>query len=272
MYDYNYERVYGMFTFPTQSIANPEVAGEYLLPAFAARDQPPPTGAHEVACRRAEDGSVPSDGSGSWVVLPDYRNTQYWLPDGSVHSVQGPGSLPDNAIFIPKPAALPGFEVDWQSGAWVQVENHIGQTYWLADGSQHIMTDLGPLPAGALFAAPPPPPTLKQVKATQSSKISDACAAAIAAGFTSSALGAAFFYGGNDRDQENIARAAKFGGLIWCGDANDVWSQQTHTAAQAWLVDTDLWMHVQAQQTRYASRLEAIDAAASPAAVTAVVW
>lgn len=120
----------------------------------------------------------------------------------------------------------------------------------------------------------PPGPTLAQAQATQNSVIAAACATAITAGFTSSAVGTALGYGSQAVDQTNIATAAAStsGGALWAANSSGQWSLTPHTAAQAQQVRSDLWTHIQACQATYAKLLGEIAAATTVAAVEAVVW
>jgi hypothetical protein len=44
----------------------------------------------------------------------------------------------------------------FRSGRWDAEEDHRGKTYWLADGTRHTVSTIGPMPAEALDKAPPP--------------------------------------------------------------------------------------------------------------------
>jgi len=64
--------------------------------------------------------------------------------------------IPGRATTIEPPAQIAGHARVFKDGAWSQVEDHRGETYWLADKSEHVVKDLGPLPDGALSAKPAP--------------------------------------------------------------------------------------------------------------------
>lgn len=117
----------------------------------------------------------------------------------------------------------------------------------------------------------PPGPTLAQAQASQAAMIKEACAAAITAGFSSSALGSAHNYGSQTTDQANIDRACVGGGGLWCINGG-AWSLVTHTASQAQVARADLWAHIQASQTKYAGLLGQISGATTVSAVQAVSW
>lgn len=65
--------------------------------------------------------------------------------------------LPANATFD-APEEKEGFAPVWNGEAWEQIEDNRGVEYWLegdAYGTQaRTMSELGPLPEGALFVAP----------------------------------------------------------------------------------------------------------------------
>lgn len=64
--------------------------------------------------------------------------------------------VPANATLIAPPAQKEGMVRVFNGDAWAQVEDHRGKTYWLADKSEHVVENLGPMPAGALNEAPIP--------------------------------------------------------------------------------------------------------------------
>lgn len=131
----------------------------------------------------------------------------------------------------------------------------------------NLPTDLTPCPGNR-----PPGPTLARARATVIVTAKAACAAAIGAGFKSSALGSAYSYGSQDADQANIAVAAIVGGTLWCANSSDDWSFTAHTVVQAQQVRADLWTHIQSCQTKYADLLRQIAAATTVEAVRGVQW
>lgn len=72
----------------------------------------------------------------------DPRNPDRWV-------------IPGNATTDPLPDHEEGKWPVRQDDDWVLVEDHRGETYWLADRSEHVVTGLGPLPDGALTEMPP---------------------------------------------------------------------------------------------------------------------
>lgn len=68
--------------------------------------------------------------------------------------IDGTPLVPGNATLIAPPAAKTGKARVFQNGAWSQVDDHRGTAYWLADGTELVVEDLGPKPANALSAKP----------------------------------------------------------------------------------------------------------------------
>ncbi len=118
----------------------------------------------------------------------------------------------------------------------------------------------------------PPGPSVEETQAVQGAKVATACKDAIDAGFTSSALGDAYQYGGKITDQSNIALAALNGGNLWCADSKGEWEHRAHTASQARQVQKDMAAFIQAEQSHYAELLAKIKAATTVAEVEAVTW
>ncbi|MGM3277897.1 DUF4376 domain-containing protein [Ralstonia sp. 24A2] len=135
--------------------------------------------------------------------------------------------------------------------------------------------------SGALVA--PLPPTdaqlLAQAQAEQSAKVNAACANALVAGFTSSALDGAHAYPSQDTDQLNLQCAVSAAAIasstwttpIWCA-SNDAWSFAPHTATQVQQVNTDWLAHRVAAQQKYAGLIAKINAATSVEEVQAIDW
>lgn len=75
--------------------------------------------------------------------------------------------VPAHATATPPPAAAAAEAAVHRDGAWALVPDHRGTTYWLADGSEHHITDLGAAPPPEALDAPPPPapPTIDDLKA-----------------------------------------------------------------------------------------------------------
>ena len=90
---------------------------------------------------------------------------------------------------------------------------------------------------------------LADAQAAQVGVLTAACQSAIYAGFTSSALGAAYTYPAKDTDQQNLAssvlaslmpaNATGWTTPFWCADANGNWAFVNHTVAQIQQVGID---------------------------------
>lgn len=86
---YHYDTVSGEFLGSSVADADPMNAGQYLMPAFCTRAQPPEAAANEKAVWQ----------DGAWVLVPDWRGHVYWLPDGTRGQVIGLGdTLPADAL------------------------------------------------------------------------------------------------------------------------------------------------------------------------------
>lgn len=139
---------------------------------------------------------------------------------------------------------------------------------------------------GQLVVVPVPALTLQQTKDAKIAELSDACRAAIVAGYQSSALGAPYTYPCQNTpehpDQQNMAAsvtASMIPGLpsdwttqFWCADANGNWAWRDHNAAQIQQAGLDGLAHVRAQQTTLATLTAQVTAATTTAAVDAITW
>ena len=75
---------------------NPARPGEFLIPPSATEHKPPSTGDHEAAIFQSD--------SNNWIVKPNFRGTEYWLPDGTHHKIKQIGEIPPkNALDKPPP-------------------------------------------------------------------------------------------------------------------------------------------------------------------------
>lgn len=80
-----------------QADPDPLVHGNFLIPAYAVKEPPPPFGPRQVAVYR--DG---------WQVVADYRGVRYWLGDGSEHVIERIGEVPPpDALDAPPPPPPP---------------------------------------------------------------------------------------------------------------------------------------------------------------------
>ena len=76
---------------------DPLEPGRWLVPRFATLDPPPPLAVGEAACFEA----------GTWITLADHRGATYWLADGSEHTMETLGDLPNGALDAPPPPPPP---------------------------------------------------------------------------------------------------------------------------------------------------------------------
>lgn len=121
--------------------------------------------------------------------------------------------------------------------------------------------------------------SIAQAQEQQTAKVSAACAAALVAGFTSSALGISCTYGSNDNDQRNLFNAAlaaqgqpsTWTTQLWCASSG-TWSLAMHTAAQVQQVNADWLAFRMSQQQKCANLIGKITAATTVAAVQAISW
>jgi len=127
----------------------------------------------------------------------------------------------------------------------------------------------------SLLPYTPPPPTLAQAQTTQQAALSASCAAAIVAGFTSSALGGTYTYPSQPADQTNLIGAVTSGVAtvdFWCQDASGNWAMVPHTAAQIKQVLTDGVAARLALSAKLAGLATQVAAATTPAAAQAITW
>lgn len=139
-------------------------------------------------------------------------------------------------------------------------------------------------PNGVFTESPVPSDeyVLNLVKAGRVAELADACRAAICAGFSSNALGAAHTYPANDVDQQNLS-ASVLDSLIpgipsdwttpyWCADATGEWAFRAHTAAQIQQVGRDSKVAILAAMTKNVTLAAQVKAAKTVAEVQAIAW
>ena len=153
----------------------------------------------------------------------------------------------------------------------------ITDTQW-----QACLAQPGYTVANGALVAPTAAQLLAQAQATQSSALSAACASAIVAGFTSSALGSAHTYPSQPNDQTNLigaVTASQSPGLpatwacnFWCADSTGAWAFRSHTDAQIQQVLADAVSAREAFSAKLAGLVAQVDAATTVAAAQNVVW
>ena len=102
---------------------NPARPGEFLIPPSATELELPSTGNHEVAVFQPD--------SKSWIIKPDYRGTEYWLPDGSHHKIEQIGEVPpENALDQQQPPPPPTPEEEYREMI-LQRDKMLDDTDWI---------------------------------------------------------------------------------------------------------------------------------------------
>lgn len=192
-------------------------------------------------------------------------------------------AYPVNSVQFAPPATGPRevAKINPERTAWEVIPNWVGLVYWLADRSRHEITSAGEVPPDGWLAADPGP-SLDDVKATQVQSISQACEAAIVAGFESSALGEPHTYPCKLTDQANLQASvsmAREPGLpdgwrapFWCQDAQGVWNYRLHTATEIRQVGVDGYSATLAKLQRKGVLEAQIRAASTAEEALAVSW
>lgn len=87
---YNYDPVDGSLLNEANADPSPLVPGEFLIPAHATIVAPP----------EFNENEIPVFSSGAWSVVPDFRNTTYWLSKGEEFTIANVDDIPpEEAIF-----------------------------------------------------------------------------------------------------------------------------------------------------------------------------
>ncbi len=164
--------------------------------------------------------------------------------------------------------------------------NLTNYTVGIVGGAQSITywdtSALGPQPTQSQLDAAWPAVELATAQKSQIETISAGCEASIIAGFTSSALGAAYIYPSKPTDQLNLLgehsasmnpnNPTTWSTKFWCADANGVWDIRVHTAAQIQQVFNDGVARKLACIEQNKSLANQVMAATTVAAVQAIVW
>ena len=254
---------------------SPLEPGVYLIPAFATTIEPP-----------QDIDKWPVFKGGSWELVDFVTSkTLYSTEDGCMIAPALGKTIDDlGATDKAKPEQGERELVEFENDDWVIKVDLRGVTYWMPDGSQHIITEVGvDRPDGALDEAPlPPPPTIEEVKLVQASLLSAACEAAITGDFSSSALGEVFKYPSKQTDQINLnckvtaslvpTLPSDWTTMQLCCDAAGVWSFRVHTAAQIRQVLVDMGFAITQCLMINDQLQKVISQATEEGAVKAVVW
>ncbi len=208
-------------------------------------------------------------------------NGQVVAYDDPLAQVPDSHLLPANATYDAPPAPAVNQAAVFHAGAWSLVADYRRQVFYLPDGSMPPGLDLGQSP-DPTWSTTKPPPSLAALQATQIAVLTAACDAEIAAGYISTALGAAYTYPTKTTDQLNMSAsvvASLLPGIaggwttpFWCADAAGVWAMREHTAAQIQQAGSDGKALIQAAQVKLAVLSAQVMAAADAAAVQAVAW
>lgn len=83
--------------------------------------------------------------------------------------------VPANATLVSPPDCPPGFSRVFKNGSWDIVEDNRGKTYYLSDGSDVTLSDLGPVPEGYLASKPEPTTEdkIRDVRQIRNSKLAE---------------------------------------------------------------------------------------------------
>lgn len=72
--------------------------------------------------------------------------------------IDGTAPPPAHSTMVKPPEAAEKQIAVWEGGAWMLKPDHRGAEYWLADGSRHLILQIGDVPPEDALDAPPPPP------------------------------------------------------------------------------------------------------------------
>ncbi|MBV4459415.1 hypothetical protein KVG96_15785 [Pseudomonas sp. COR58] len=173
------------------------------------------------------------------------------------------------------PPAIPEHKAAWWNGkAWQLVDYFGGVVVYSIDtGEPRTLEGFEPVPAGYTMKKPGPNQVWKDgewiddidavLAALQAKKlqlIESECAAHVAGGFSSSALGEAYRYGSAIDDQVSLNAQVLLGldDTYPCYDAHQVMAFRPHTIAQLQKVSHDLVRFRQAAQQRAESLRQAV--------------
>ena len=213
------------------------------------------------------------------------------------HTLVGtPGPLPDNLIGLPDSAVAnisavsnPPPAGTAGQGWWpvtlvtptydVTAEIPDGSYAYTANVSSQTVTgtaNLRALTSGELAA------NLAAAQEAKLAALSQACAAQIVGGYTSSALGSPYTYPSTPTDQSNMTVSVLASLLpnlpgnwatpFWCADSTGAWAMRQHPAAQIQQAGSDGKSAVTAAQIKNASLGAEVMAATTIAAVNAITW
>lgn len=187
---------------------------------------------------------------------------------------------------LKKPPAVGAHEIqrslgDAPESDWEVIPDWRGHRYWLADGSEHVITQEGVSPPVDALAVKPPP-TLAALKSDKAKELELACGQQILGGFSSEALGVLMRYPSKATDQANLTASVLDAVLnadnpgwitpFWCQSDPDGWAWRPHTAEQIKQVGRDGKSAVLAAQARNAELQAQVAQAQTAEAVEAIKW
>jgi len=76
-----------------------------------------------------------------WQYVDDFRGSVYWDTHGREYVMMELAPLPADAVTVAPPDATPGNVLLFSNGAWQQIEDRTGQTYYTADGHAQTVPD-----------------------------------------------------------------------------------------------------------------------------------
>ena len=101
---YLYDEDTGEYLHPLSCQPNPKHPGEFLIPPGNTLAIKPPEATENQK-------AVVNQSKTDWQLLPDFRGTEYWLPDGSQHEITELGvDLPEDALDEPPPPSAEELE------------------------------------------------------------------------------------------------------------------------------------------------------------------
>ena len=173
-----------------------------------------------------------------------YINSFNARKDPLESSIQGKDVwlLPANATFITPPEMPSGYTCIWQDNAWVLVEDHRGQYYWLPDATWETLPEkmetVGPLPEGAITTKPEK--TLEAVKQFKIDQIDNETSLAITSGFDYEVDGITYHFSYDLFDQQNFSDTANMCQLALSGTKG----LPTSVTWNSYLADGTLVQHI----------------------------
>ncbi|KVS50711.1 hypothetical protein WK39_28025 [Burkholderia cepacia] len=255
----------GVLIGTTQVQEDPSDPGSVLLPPGVTMLAPPTFDPAQ---------SIAVFANAAWSILPLKADT----PPSSVPAASPAGATADN-----KPTVGANEVAVIVNGQWQVLPDFRGMTYWLTDGTQHDITEIGEtLPAGALKSPPPPPapaaPTLDQLRDQQGAMLQAAYLVATRQPVSlTTAAGVTQTFQADLRSQQTLQTAMQ--GYDMAGAVPDgfYWVAADNTQVPFTLADLKgLYAAMLAQGWTAFQRLQdrkaALAAAATAADVQAVGW